>query len=152
MLQPQPNIEEPTSTPNMDTLPKQTPMGAGMTPEEGMPEEGEDTSIVQNLEAHLDQLPEQDKAFLGEHLTPEFVRAIGLINGPEVAQYLSQFMDPDKVLVPVPRKVAEEYMKAESGQQPPSAPQSQPMPQGQPMPAPKSAPMAPPQGMMTPQM
>lgn len=154
----QPLVSKPqqgTPTPNMDTLPSQTPMEGDM-PIDGAtgesPEAGQD--IVQNLEMHLDQLQDQDKAFLAEHLTPEFVRAIGLINGPEVANYLNQFVDPDKVLVPVPREIAEQFM-AQQGQQAGAAPQ----PQGQPMPQPQAQPAGPmpapmPQGggMMAPKV
>lgn len=134
--------------------PQQNPAGAGDTgePDSGpLPgEEGGDNSIRQHLEMHLNQLPDNDKQFLAEHLTPEFVRAIGLINGPEVAQYLNQYVDPNKVLVPVPRQIAEQYLQA-AKQQGNSAQTGQPQAtQGQP-PAAQAAPMAQPQGMMAPQ-
>ena len=66
----------------------------------------------EEIAAHLDNLPDEGKAFLAEHLTPEFVTAIGLISGEAVAQHLMKYADPDKVLVPVPRKVAEENLAA----------------------------------------
>lgn len=95
------------------------------------------------IKAHLDSLEEQDKAFLAEHLTPEFVRAISLISGPAVGNYLNKYADQEKVLVPVPRKVAEEHMRQQQGAQ------AQPAPQQQAQASP--APQAPAQGgMMSP--
>ncbi len=155
-------------------LPEKSP-AAGVTPEGQAPSPQEDFQIMgheqetqngqankeeiaKNLAAHLDQIPDDQKQFLAEHLTPEFVRAIGIINGPEVAEYLGQFADPNKVLVPVPREIAEKFLAEQ--QQGQSAPQGQPQPapqQGQPnMAPPAQAPMAqppmaaPPQGMMAP--
>lgn len=91
-----------------------------------------DQEIVAGLEAHLDQIPDDQKAFLAEHLTQEFVRAIGIINGPEVANYLSQFVDNSIVLVPVPRQVAEEHLAQMQAQQAAPTEAPQPAPQGQP--------------------
>ena len=124
----------PKDTVPMDTGPQQDNTGEpdmGPTPEE--------------IKAHLDSLQDQDKAFLAEHLTPEFVRAIGLIAGNNVAQYLNQYADQDKVLVPVPRKVAEENLK----QQQMAKGQSQPAPQSTPAPQPAAS-MPPQGGMMAP--
>lgn len=101
----------------------------------------------QEVERYFDTLPDQDKAFLAEHMTPEFVKAIGIVAGQEVAQYLTQFADPEKVLVPVPRKVAEEYM---ASQQNPAPQPQQPMPQQPPQSG--GGMMAPTQAMATPTM
>ncbi len=136
------------------SLPASTPapQDAQAAPAEGTAPAGQESpdaqTIQKNLAAHLDQLSDGDKQFLAEHLTPEFVRAIGLINGPEVAQYLNQFADPNKVMVPVPRQVAEQFLAQQKQGQ---APQGQPQ-----QAAPSQAPMAPPQagpqpGMMNPQ-
>ena len=117
MFQPDAPVQQPTEQPaEMSITGTGDPVDA--------PIEDESKIIAQNLEKHLDTLPENDKMFLAEHLTPEFVRAIGLINGPEVAQYLAQFADPDKVLVPVPRAVAEEHLQQQKASQ--GAAQSQP--------------------------
>lgn len=141
------NPDQGTPTPNMNSLPAQTPNASDqqlqVLGDDGAPEDG-GAGLVQELEAHLDSLQNNDKAFLAEHLTPEFVRAIGLINGPEVAQYLSQFADPNKVLVPVPRELAEQYLAQAQGQ---AAPQPQPQQQGM---APQAAQPAQ-GGMMNPQ-
>ena len=127
MLQPSPQSPQP----NVDNLPPTTPTSPASAVEESMPVMGDSADmqegspdITKELEAHLDTLQEQDKAFLAEHLTPEFVRAIGLINGPEVAQYLNQFADQSKVLVPVPREVAEKYLAEQGANQSASQPQS----------------------------
>jgi len=154
MFSPATPAPEATATPTMDTLPQGTPSA------DAPPEMGAEAGITpQDVEAHLDGLPDQDKAFLAEHLTPEFVRAIGLISGPEVAQYLNQFADPNKVLVPVPRQLAEQYLAEQGKGQGPAngQPQGQPMPQPQApaQVAPQSAPPAAmPQGggMMAPKM
>lgn len=104
----------------------------------------------EEIDAHLDNLPDEAKAFLAEHLTPEFVTAIGFISGQEVANHLMKYADQDKVLVPVPRKVAEENLAAlkaqAGGQQPQAAPA-----QAQPAPAPQGGMMAPMQQTATPQ-
>lgn len=117
--------------------------GAGDTGEPDIgPDQGGPTP--EEIKAHLDSLPDQDKAFLAEHLTPEFIRAISLISGDAVGQYLNQYADQDKVLVPVPRKVAEEHMKQQQATQAQPAPQQQAMP----APAPQAAPAQ--GGMMAP--
>lgn len=159
MLQPiqQPNKPEMSvSTPNMDTLPTQTPGESDNTVQinDGAPNDG-GAAIIQELEAHLDQIPDQDKAFLAEHMTPEFIRAIGLINGPEVAQYLNQFADPNKVLVPVPRQIAEQYLAEQQSQQGGSpAQQGQSNPPQASITPPQAMPPAPQggQGIMAPRM
>ncbi len=106
------------------------------------------SEIIKAISRHLDEIPDAAKQFLAEHLTPEFVVAIGIINGPEVAEYLNQFADPNKVMVPVPRQMAEQYMQQQKGQTAApqgSAPQapSQPQPQQAPAPAMGGGMMAP---------
>lgn len=121
---------EQSQMPNPDAQ-----MGSGEAP---TPEE---------IEAHMDSLEDSDKAFLAEHMTPEFVRAIALISGPEVGQYLDQFADKEKVLIPVPRQVAEQYLAEQQAKQgSPSAPQGGTPPS----PAPAPVQGMPQQGMMTP--
>lgn len=137
MLQPKPD----NATPTMDVLPQQTPMAPETSPMEEAP-----GITPEEIEAHLDALPDQDKAFLAEHLTPEFVRAIGLISGSEVAQFLNQFADQSKVLVPVPRQMAEQYLSEQNSQAAPAQPQGQPMAPAQPS-QPTQAPAG---GVMTP--
>lgn len=78
------------------------------------------------IEQQLDALPDQDKAFLAQYLTPEFVYAMGLVN-PDAAQYLSQFVDKSKILVPLNREKAVQ-LKQQLDQQN-SKPQGQPAPQ-----------------------
>lgn len=110
----------------------------------------EENDVVKQLQAHLDQIPDDQKQFLAEHLTNEFVRAIGIINGPEVAGYLAQFVDPNKVMVPVPRDVAEQHLAQQQakGQTP-----AQQQTQGQPVPtAPAAPPNAPQGGLMSPRV
>lgn len=156
MLQPQaqpqqPSLPQPSKpTEALSMAPQEsTPDASGMPPlDSGSDTEGGD--IVAGLQQHLDQLPDNDKAFLAEHLTNEFVRAIGLINGPEVAGYLAQFVDPNKVMVPVPRDVAEQHLAQQQakGQAP-----AQQQTQGQPVPTAPAAPPSAPQGsLMSPRV
>lgn len=156
MLQPQaqpqqPSLPQPSKpTEALSMAPQESaPDASGMPPlDSGSDTEGGD--IVAGLQQHLDQLPDNDKAFLAEHLTNEFVRAIGLINGPEVAGYLAQFVDPNKVMVPVPRDVAEQHLAQQQakGQAP-----AQQQTQGQPVPtAPAAPPSAPQGGLMSPRV
>lgn len=127
---------QPSAPPAEQALPAEVSMEPSTPAVEEVPAETEATGITpEEIEAHFDAMSDEDKTFIAEHLTPEFVRAIGLVSGPEVATYLDQFADKDKVLVPVPRQVAEEYL----------AKQGTAAQQNGPSPAP-----AQPQGMMAP--
>lgn len=138
MLQPQlPQDNSPTAPSEPMAMDNTTPESPTGVPEEG--------GIVEGLKAHLDQIPDDQKQFLAEHLTTEFVRAIGIITGPEVAEYLAQFVDPNKVMVPVPRDVAEQHLAQQQGQP------AQPQTSGQPSAPPPSAQQAPQAGLMSPQ-
>ncbi len=117
------------------TAPAPTTGDAATQEPDGMQgQDGAKDEIQKNLEQHLNNIPDDQKRLLAEYLTPETVRVIGIINGPEVADYLSKFMDPEKVLVPVPRKLAEEHyaqqQSAQNGQAQPAMPQQTPAPAG----------------------
>jgi len=136
-----------TETPSAGMMSPSSPSADPTAKPETPTEEGD---VVQQLQAHLDQIPDDQKQFLAEHLTNEFVRAIGIINGPEVAGYLAQFVDPNKVMVPVPRDVAEQHLAQQQakGQAP-----AQQQTQGQPVPtAPAAPPNAPQGGLMSPRV
>ena len=126
-------------SPNNTPVPVTDPNRAGDTGEPDGMTPGQEGPTPDEIKAHLDSMADEDKAFLAEHLTPEFIRAISLISGDAVGQYLNQYADQDKVLVPVPRKVAEEHMRQQQGAQAPQQPQQQamptPAPQAQPAPA-----------------
>lgn len=132
--------------------PAQTDGEPDMSPNGGP----QDAQITDALAAHIKSLQPEDQKFLAAHMTPEFVHAMGLINGPIVEQYLNQFADKDKVMVPVPRQVAEglaqqQMEKMKQGQQPsaPSQGNAQPT-QATPAPAAPAAPASPSGGMMAP--
>lgn len=156
--QPQPNNMTPAQPEVNPVMPDGAPQHNGYSPEadKSLQGAGEDSAgpTEEEVAAHLDSLPDEAKAFLAEHLTPEFVTAIGLISGEVVAQHLMKYADQDKVLVPVPRKVAEEHLAQMKGQ-----PQGQPQmqapvqaaPQATPAPAPQGGMMAPMQPPATPQ-
>lgn len=117
------------------TQPQQPAQDMSVENDGSQPQDNPGTAAIQQK---LDALPDQDKQFLSQYLTPEFVYAIGLVAGPEAAQYLGQFTDKSKVLVPVSRDEAAKIQqavqqhKAQQGQQPQPA-------QGQPQPAPQQA-------------
>lgn len=134
------------------------------TPTENSPEpapldiQGNDAPTPEEIAAHFDSMPDEAKSFLAEHMTPEFVKAIGLIAGQEVAKYLEPMADPSKLLVPVPRQIAEEYLNQQKSdpqgapaEQTPGAPAPAPVAPPQ-VPAPQLPQGAPPQGMMAPKV
>jgi hypothetical protein len=148
---PQPNPELPTDAASMAPTQEVNPvMPNGQTQLENENPTQLDSSppTDEEIQAHLDALPDEAKAFLAEHLTPEFVQAIGFISGPEVANYLNKYADPDKVLVPVPRKVAEENLAKMQAQTGGGQPQGQPSAPPQATPAPAQPPQG--GGMMAP--
>lgn len=86
-------------------------------------------SVAQGLEKHLDTLTPEQQSFIVEYLTPETHALITLINGPEVGQYLKQYVDPNKSVQIVSNQPTQPPMQGQS-----------PAPQGE----------APQQGLMTP--
>ncbi len=143
------SIEQDGAAPIPPAKPVPPEMGTGepdgIAPGSSPMEDGGITPEM--IEAHLDAMPDEDKAFLAEHLTPEFIRAISLISGQEVGNYLNQYVDQNKVLVPVPREVAEQEMGRMKSQQPVPAQPNQGTPAPQ---APAAAPSMP--GVMAPSM
>lgn len=117
-------------------------MTSGQDPNQGQVGPG-----TQQIQQRLDALPDHDKQFLAQYLTPEFAYAVGLVSGQDAGQYLSQFVDPNKVLVPVSKQQAQQIQdavkqhQAQQGQQPaqgqPPVPQQPVAPQAKPQ-----APMA----------
>lgn len=101
----------------------------GMTPGQGG-DTGQQqmNSQTQEMQQRLDSLPDHDKQFLAQYLTPEFAYAIGLVSGQDAGQYLSQFVDPNKVLVPLSKQQAQQIQAAAKQQQ---GQQGQPPAQGQ---------------------
>jgi len=139
-----PVLQELTNT-QAQSAPQGVPTDVLADPTTGAPPTEEE------IANYFNKLPEQDKGYLAAHLTPEFVRAIGIVSGPDVAKYLDQFADKEKVLVPVPRQIAEKFLQEQAQSAPQGVPQP---PQGAPVAmAPSPIPIAPsqaPQGMMTP--
>lgn len=121
-----------------DGMQGMTPTGQQPPQTDGEPDMSpnnmQDKQVSDALAAHIKSLAPDDQKFLQAHMTPEFVHAMGLINGPVVEQYLDQFADKSKVMVPVPRNVAEglaqmQTQKMQQGQQPSaSSPSTQPTP------------------------
>lgn len=62
-----------------------------------------DSSILQQLEQHLNTLPKVQQAFINHYLTPETATLMGIVGGAEVYDYFKKFTDPSKMAVIVPR-------------------------------------------------
>lgn len=111
-----------------------------MPEDDGMNDDEYASSIVKNLEEHLNNIPDQQKEFLAEYATtPEVATVLGIVNGKEVYDYFMRFVDPSKQVTV--QKV--QKGPAQPGQQMPPAggqPQAQPSaaPQGQPQAAPQA--------------
>jgi hypothetical protein len=96
------------------------------------------TPTEQELEEHLSALPPEQQEFMAAFMTPEFAQAVGILTGSEeVFSYLSSRADSNRVLLPLPREVAEQIigqLQPEMAGQPASPEQppveQQPMPQG----------------------
>ena len=65
-------------------------------------------SIKKNLESHLDSLGPEQQEFIAAHLTPEIAGVFGLVLGQEAYDFMSQYANPDVVLVPMPRKALQQ--------------------------------------------
>lgn len=131
----------------------QTPPNIGSSEPDGSPtqdgsQSGQLNPAQQQIQQRLDALPDNDKKFLSQYLTPEFVYAIGLVSGPDAAQYLNQFTDQNKVLVPVSRQEAGRIQAAVQQDQQQNGQGQQP--QGQPQAAPQQAQAAPQQKPQAP--
>lgn len=85
----------------MQPLVNQTQQALGMS--EDMPANGAmdapagngrhpnyDDEIRTNLEAHLDAIPDQQKAFIVDNLNPTTIALLGIVNGQEVYDYFAE--------------------------------------------------------------
>lgn len=56
------------------------------------------------IEETLNALPEEQKMFIAEHLTPEIAQVVAILAGdPRINELLLPFVDQERVLVPMPR-------------------------------------------------
>lgn len=100
-------------------------------------EVGEEQQILERLNA----LPEDQKGFIAAFMTPEFAQAVGMITGNEqLSQFIQQRADSSRVLLPLPREVAQQLVGQMQGQQ------TQPSLEQQP----QASPSPPPEGVMSP--
>ena len=91
-MQPQqPSMQEMQQTMN----PQQQPDGSP-SPQLDTEDEDGGGDIIATLEEHLNTLPDNQKAFLVEYLTPETAALLGIVNGPEVYEYFQKYVDPNK--------------------------------------------------------
>jgi hypothetical protein len=132
--------ENPAPGTEQKFMPENAPVNTG-TEDGAAP--GSSGPSLEEMESYFNSLPEPAMAYLAEHMTPEIINVIRIVSGQEVGDYLNQFVDNDKVLVPVPRQMAEQYRQQGMAQsQPQQGPAPTPQPQAQ------SAQR--PQGMMAP--
>lgn len=67
------------------------------------------------VEQVLNALPEEQKAFVAEHLTPEIAQLFGIVLGnPEITDMMSPFVDAERILVPVPRGEFQNLLQSQS--------------------------------------
>lgn len=106
-------------------------------------EDDDDRDIAGLVEENLNNLNDQQRSFVIEHLTPETAMLIALVSGDDdVAQALEPYVDQSRILVPIPREVAMQRMQQGPAQvSQAGAPQA--APQAPQMPAPQGTPPAP---------
>lgn len=88
------------------------------------------------LEAELTKLPDEQKALIAAHLTPEFAQVIGILFGDEVGTFFQNRANPNMILVPQRREETQAQVQQEtpqgaiapSGTAAPQAVQPQPTP------------------------
>lgn len=67
------------------------------------------------VEQVLNSLPEEQKAFVAEHLTPEIAQLFGIVLGnPEITDMMTPFVDAERILVPVPRGEFQNLLQSQS--------------------------------------
>lgn len=80
------------------------------------------------VEEVLNSLPEEQKAFVAEHLTPEIAQMFGIVLGnPQITEMMMPFVDAGRILVPVPRGEFESLLQSKSTGEASAAPAA-PMP------------------------
>lgn len=63
------------------------------------------------LSEHLDKLPTEAKEFLAAFMTQEFAQAVGLLTGSEeLFNFVNSRADSSRVLMPLPREVAQQIV------------------------------------------
>lgn len=88
----------PASAPTADPA-----MGAAPAPE------------VNPVEEVLNSLPEDQKAFVAEHLTPEIAQLFGVMLGnPQITEMMMPFADAERILVPIPRGEFQNLLQSQS--------------------------------------
>jgi hypothetical protein len=74
-----------------------------------------------DLQKYLDNLSDPQKTLVTSYLTPEIALLLGVFLGPDSFQFLAQYADPTKVLMPQPRAEVEKAMGASNASQPGSS-------------------------------
>lgn len=104
----QPQVTAKPTQPSTQQPPS-TPVPAG-------PEEAVD-KITMAIEEQMSSLPDNQKAAVMAHLTPEIADVLGIILGPEAHQYFRRMADDSMMLVPIPREEAMALRESQQAQQ-----------------------------------
>jgi hypothetical protein len=60
----------------------------------------------------MDNLPDEQKAFIAPYLTPEFAEIMKVFLGEEIGRYFQEISNPDIVLVPLRRNDVQSELEA----------------------------------------
>ena len=127
MAQPQQmQPQQPQGEPNQAQT--QVQAGASANPTQVADQE-QPLAPIDELDAHLNSLPDEQKQFVADNLTPETAQLLGIILGPEAYQYFEPMADKTKALIPVPREEVDRIMAEMSQSQATQPTQGQPQPQ-----------------------
>jgi len=97
-----------------------TPETQGAKPVQ--PQEMEQSNVAKQIEDHLNSIPDEQKQFLAQYLTPELAVIMGILLGEEAAQAFSQYVDPNLTLTAVPAQATTGEMGGQSQAAAPSQP------------------------------
>lgn len=87
-------------------------MGPSADPSMGGPAPAPEGNPVEQV---LNSLPEEQKMFVAEHLTPEIAQMFGIVLGnPQITEMMMPFVDAGRILVPVPRGEFESLLQSKS--------------------------------------
>lgn len=135
----QPQQGKPSAPPQMAPQgnPPAAPTVAPQHSPSGRENQPYNSQLLGHLENHLSKLPDDQKAYLVQYMTPELAILLGIVIGNEGYDYFSKFADPQKMLVVQPRPEQQPQQTAPQQAQPPA--QSGGMGQPQPQPQPKAS-------------
>lgn len=97
---------------------------------QGQPQQGQGGDLGNKIDAALSKLPDEQKQFIAVMTTPEVVHYIGILFGPQIADALTKYSDPNTILVPMNRQDFMQHMQnggADQGMQSPDEESAEPV-------------------------